>query len=84
MENVQLCLDYVATHPDTILIFKKTSIVLAVHSDASYLTESKARTREGIYFFMSYNLPNPENNAAVMSIAQIMKHVVSLVLDVEI
>ena len=84
MEKVKLFLDYVATHPDAVLTFKKSNMVLAVHSDASYLTEPKARSRAGGHFFMSDDSPNPENNGAVMNIAQIMKHVVSSAADAEI
>jgi hypothetical protein len=84
MEKVKLFLDYAATHPDAVLTFKKSNMVLAVHSDASYLTEPKARSRAGGHFFMSDDSPNPENNGAIMNIAQIMKHVVSSAADAEI
>ena len=43
MEKVNLFLDYVTTHPDTVLTFKKSYMVLVVHSVASSLTEPKAR-----------------------------------------
>ncbi len=44
-------LDYVATNPDAILTYKKSDMVLAVHSDALYLSEPAARSREGGHFF---------------------------------
>ena len=45
-------LDYVASHPDVILTFSASNMVLNVHSDASYLTEPKARSRAGGRFYM--------------------------------
>ena len=38
-------LDYVATQEEAILIFSASGMKLAVHSDASYLSEPKARSR---------------------------------------
>jgi hypothetical protein len=43
-------LDYVLTHPDAILTFSASSMVLNVHSHASYLIEPKARSRAGEHF----------------------------------
>ena len=50
-------LDYVATHPDAILTFSASSMILNVHSDASYLIEPKARA--GDNFFLSDNADDP-------------------------
>ena len=44
-------LDYAATHRDAIISYHASNIVLAVHSDASYLSESKARSQAGGHFF---------------------------------
>ena len=35
-------LDYMATHPNAIIWFHKSDMVLNVHSDASYLSAPKA------------------------------------------
>jgi hypothetical protein len=35
-------LDYVATHQDAIITYQASNMVLAVHSDTSYLSEPKA------------------------------------------
>ena len=77
-------LDYVATHPDAVLTFEKSDMILNVHSDASYLTEPKARSRAGGHFFMSNKGPNPPNNGAVTNIAQIIKSVMSSAAEAEI
>ena len=64
MKKTLKLLDYVATHPDAVLTFNASSMVLNVHSDASYLTEPKARNRAGGHFFMSENNQDPKNNGA--------------------
>eukprot|EP00957_Ditylum_brightwellii_P074109 5631604-Ditylum_brightwellii.AAC.1 len=38
-------LDYVATHPNAAVCFMSSDMILAVHLNASYLSESKARSR---------------------------------------
>jgi hypothetical protein len=53
MIKVRQFLDYAATHPDAILTYHASDMVLAGHSNASYLSESKARSRAGGHFFMS-------------------------------
>ena len=40
MKNLHQFLDYVATHPDAIITYYASNMVLAVHSNASYLSES--------------------------------------------
>ena len=52
-------------------------MILAVHSDASYLSEPKAKSRAGGHFFLSNNTDIPPNNGAVLNIAHIIKHVMS-------
>ena len=59
-------------------------MVLAVHSDASYLSESKARNQAGGHFFMSKDVSSPPNNGAVLNIAQIMKNIMLSEAEAEI
>ncbi len=46
-------LDYVAAHPDAIITYQASNMVLARHSNASYLSETNARSQAGGHFFMS-------------------------------
>ena len=50
---------------------------LAVHSNASYLSKPKARSRAGGHFFLSNNADILPNNGAILNIAHIIKHVMS-------
>jgi hypothetical protein len=40
-------LDYAATYPNAIITYKASDMILAIHSDTSYLSEPKARSRAG-------------------------------------
>ena len=44
-QRVDQFLDYTATHPDTMICYYASDMVLNVHSDTSYLTAPKARSR---------------------------------------
>ena len=84
MVKVKQFLDYAATHPDAIVTYHASDMVLAGHSDASYLSESKARSRAGGHFFMSTDTARPPNNGAVLTIAQIIKAVMTSAAEAEI
>ena len=84
MQKNLFFLDYAASHPDAILTYVASIMVLNIHSDASYLTEAKARSRAGGHFFMSNNEEFPENNGAVLNIAKIIRNVMTSAADAEI
>ena len=75
MKNLHQFLDYVATHPDNIVTYNASDMVLAVHSDASYFSESNARSCAGGHFSMSNNSADPPNKGAVLAVSQIIKAV---------
>ncbi len=53
-------------------------MILAVHSDTSYLSKSNARSCLGGHFFMSSDAPIPPvGNRAILTVAQILKHLMS-------
>ena len=57
---------------------------LAAHSDASYLSEPKARSRAGGHFFLSSETTISANNGAVLNIANIIKHVMKSATEAEL
>ena len=59
-------------------------MVLAAHSDAGFNNESKARSRAGVHIFLSENDPTPKWNGAILTIAQIIKFVISLAAEAEL
>eukprot|EP00957_Ditylum_brightwellii_P063840 4844459-Ditylum_brightwellii.AAC.1 len=40
-------LDYAATHPDAVICYHCSNMILKIHIDASYLSEKEARSRAG-------------------------------------
>ena len=84
MKKCKKFLNYAATHPDAVLTYRASDMVLACHSDASYLIEPKARSRAGGHFFMSKDTPFPPNNGSVLTIAQIIKAVMTSAAEAEL
>ncbi len=62
---------------DAVLSYHASDMVLAVHSNASYLSKPKAQSRVGGHFFLSSNTTVPPNNGAILNIAHIIKNVMS-------
>jgi hypothetical protein len=76
--------DYAATHQDAIITYKKSDMVLVVHSNASYLSEPKARSRAGGHFFLSSDTEDPIDNGAVLNLAQLIKAIMSSAAEAEL
>ena len=75
MRKIKQLIDYAATHPDAAVTYRSINMVLASHSDASYLSDTKSRSRKGGHFFMASDIAVPDNNGAVHTVAQIIKTV---------
>jgi hypothetical protein len=87
MEALVQLLDYAATHPDAAIRFHKSDMTLYVHSDASYLSEPKARSRVGGYFYLGdTNEPpdNPRPNGAIHVESRILKNIMAAASEAEI
>jgi hypothetical protein len=83
-EKVKQLLDYCASQEEAIITYNASKMILAVHSDAGYANEKKARSRAGGHFFLSSNEPNPPNNGAILTNAAIIKNVMSSAAEAEI
>ncbi len=84
MELYKQFLDYMATQDDAILTYKASNMALAIHSNASYLSEANARSRAGGHMFMASNEEIPKNNGAVLNILQIIRAVMSSAAEAEL
>ena len=84
MQHTQQLLKYLASQEEAVLTYNASKMILAVHSDASYLSKLKARSRAGGHFFLSNNSNIPPNNGAILNIAHIIKHVMSSATEAEI
>jgi hypothetical protein len=69
-------LDYLATHPDATIRYHAFNMVLHIHSDASYLSVSNARSRLGGLFFLGNKSPKQETlNGSIINVAAVIKNV---------
>jgi hypothetical protein len=76
MKRVNQFLDYMWTHPDAIIRYRASDMILNVHSDSSYLSAPKARSRASSYFFLG-SIPQDGNpiklNGAIHITCTILK-----------
>jgi hypothetical protein len=59
MQQTLQLLDYLATQEDAVLSYHASDMILAAHSNASYLSEPNARSRAGGHFFLSSDTTVP-------------------------
>jgi len=92
MEAVTKILNYCATHSDATIRYTASDMVLWTHSDASYLTAPKGRSRAAGHCFLSTRPTTPPtatdapppDNGAIHVLCQIMKQVVASAAKVEL
>jgi hypothetical protein len=84
MNRSQHFLDYAATQEPAVITYRASDMVLAIHSDASYLNEDNARSRAGGHHFLSENVADPPNNGPIHNEASIIKAVMSSAAEAEI
>ena len=85
-KDVTMMLNYVATHPDAVLRYHASDMILTVDSDASYLSETNARSTVGGYHFLSDHpdkKTEPRLNGAVLVVCNIMKNVMASAAEAE-
>jgi hypothetical protein len=87
MERCTQLLDCLAHNADAKVRFHALDMILNIHSDASYLTEAKARSRACGHFFMGWMPKNGEPiqlNGAFHVSMTIMRFVVASVAEAEL
>jgi hypothetical protein len=78
-------LDYLATHPDATIQYHTSDMVLHIHSDASSLSVSNARSRLGGLFFLGNKSPEQDAlNGSILNIAAVIKNVVASAAESEV
>lgn len=81
---VSQLLDYVATYPADGITYRASAMVLCAHSDAGFANESKSRSRAGCHIFLSEDESRPRWNGGVLTIASIMKNVLTSAAEAEL
>ncbi len=69
--------DYVATHPNAGIRFHASNMILAVHTDASYLSEPGGKSRAAGHFYLTNRNDKDFNNGAILTLSSIIKHIMS-------
>ena len=84
LQLVEHLLNYCSTYPVTILTYTSRDMLLKIHSDVSYLSETGSKSRVGGHFYIGNHPPRSTNrNGAVHTIASIIKHVVASAAEAE-
>jgi hypothetical protein len=95
MKSVLQTLDYCASHPNAVVRFNASDMILHVDSDASYLSAPKARSRAAGYHYLSSHPkdpskapdptdPAPPNNGAIHVMCNIMREVLASAAEAEL
>ena len=89
MKAVNHLLDYCSTHPNAVSRYHASDMVLHVESDASYLSEAKAKSRYAGYHYLSIdpkgtNVLYPPLNAPVLVSSNIIKETVASASEAEL
>jgi hypothetical protein len=76
---------YLATHPDATIRYHASDMILHIHSDASYLSVSNARSRLGGLFFLGNKSPEQETiSGSIPNVAAVIKNVVASAAESEV
>ncbi|KAI2490112.1 Reverse transcriptase (RNA-dependent DNA polymerase) [Fragilaria crotonensis] len=88
LDKLSQLLNYCASHPDATVRFTASDMILAVESDASYLSVVKGRSRAAGYFFLTNKPLSPDGpykpNGAVHVLCHIMREVLSSAAEAEL
>jgi hypothetical protein len=79
IKAVSHLLDYCSTHPESTIRYFASDMQLKIHSDASYLSEPKAKSRIGGYFYLGNKTNSrmkPLYNGPLLCHRTVLKHVV--------
>jgi hypothetical protein len=79
-------INYCNTHPETKIRYHASDIILHIHSDTSYLSENKAKSRAGGFFYMGNATKHDKKltNGAILIVSKKLKHAMSSVAEAKI
>jgi hypothetical protein len=87
MLKIKQLLNYLATHPNTMVQFHASDMILTIHLDASYLSEANAHSRACRHYLMGWK-PDPKCpiklNGALFMLRAILRFVVTSAMEAEL
>lgn len=88
MDTITTLLNYCATHPNAKVLYSASDMILAIESNALYLSVSKAHSCAARYYFLPNKRTNASqsyaHNGAVHVMCQIMNGVSSSASEAEL
>ncbi len=87
MEKAKQLLDYLATYPNATMHFCASDMIMNVHSDILYLSESDARSRACGHIFMGWSPVNGDPthlNGTFFTQCVILQFVIALAAEAEL
>jgi hypothetical protein len=76
-KSCQQLLDYVATHPNAGICYKACDMILAVYTDASYLSQQNGKSHASAHYYLTNHNDKGFNNGAILLLSSIIKHIIS-------
>jgi hypothetical protein len=86
LKAVSHLLDYCITHPESTIRYFASEMQFKIHSDASYLSQPKNKSRVGGYFYLgnkSDSRMKPLSKGPLLCHTTVLKHLVSSVAEAE-
>ena len=91
-DEVVWLLNYAHSNPNAVIRYFSSDMVLHIHSDGSYLSEPKSRSRAGGHYFLSDHSASPNKppistptpNGPLYSLSRIIKNVMGSAAEAEI
>ena len=84
--KAQMLMDYLHDHPDAVLRYHASGMILQAEADSAYLVLPKARSRAAAWFILGDDptkTPNPMSNAPLLILCHTLKHVMSSAAEAE-
>jgi hypothetical protein len=76
---------YLATHPEALIRYNASDMILHIHINASYLSVSNAQSRLGGLFFLGNTSPEQDRlNGSILNVAVVIKKVVASAAEAEV
>jgi len=86
-KTIEQLLDYISTHPDAIIRYRVPDMILNIHSNASYLSQAKARSSACGHHFLGW-VPQYDEpiklNGAIFALCNVLKWVVASASEAEL
>ena len=90
-KQVAKLLNYLASNPQVEIQYRASGMQLAIHSDASYLSVTQARSRSSRVHFLTEGPPEPENpedfvlitNGILLVVCKIMRNIMASAAEAE-